>query len=345
MLILGMHSIKGGVGRTTAACMLGLRFAQEGLKVLLVDTDFEAPTLDMVLRVHPELFGKRSENGIDHLLKSYRKQRIQDDELTEVVRDVGETWRQSDWLERVRLTMPATPRNGLRGMLDRVVASDGSILPVREGGVPGHLYVLPCSRDGETNLKLNYGNKSTATSLDQGISEFVGRIGQARSIDLVLIDMRNGTSDAAALAGQSCHGFITVLLYKYIQVSLLRSALFWYLKTQRWFDRPIFSLYSAVAVPDSKDKHYVDHGKILDKLLLAAFSWPEIRSEWLTSPSVRLLAGKLPFSESLHLGDFFLPAYLEAAESIGQTTAMLRQQASILSPEFQKFSVLVNEGD
>jgi len=43
--IISFYSFKGGVGRTTAAAMTGLKLARDGKRVCLIDLDLEAPGL------------------------------------------------------------------------------------------------------------------------------------------------------------------------------------------------------------------------------------------------------------------------------------------------------------
>jgi cellulose biosynthesis protein BcsQ len=46
--VVAFWSVKGGVGRTTLAAAVGIKRALEGKKVLLIDMDLEAPSLDLV---------------------------------------------------------------------------------------------------------------------------------------------------------------------------------------------------------------------------------------------------------------------------------------------------------
>jgi len=73
-VIYTFYSYKGGVGRTMALANVAELFYREGLKVLMIDWDLEAPGLEQFFFPEENLAAIRQQRGIVDLLVEYKRQ-------------------------------------------------------------------------------------------------------------------------------------------------------------------------------------------------------------------------------------------------------------------------------
>ena len=73
-MIYTFYSYKGGVGRTMALANVAELFYREGLKVLMIDWDLEAPGLEQFFFPEENLAAIRQQRGIVDLLVEYKRQ-------------------------------------------------------------------------------------------------------------------------------------------------------------------------------------------------------------------------------------------------------------------------------
>lgn len=73
-MIYTFYSYKGGVGRTMALANVAKLFYREGLKVLMIDWDLEAPGLEQFFFSQEELESIREQRGVVDLLLGYKAQ-------------------------------------------------------------------------------------------------------------------------------------------------------------------------------------------------------------------------------------------------------------------------------
>ncbi|MFJ9841977.1 FxSxx-COOH system tetratricopeptide repeat protein [Kitasatospora sp. NPDC101155] len=176
--IVTFYSFKGGTGRTMALANLGWILASQGLRVLVVDWDLEAPGLHRYyhpLLIDPEL---RGTPGLIDLLRGYVDQALP---------------RPAD--------APALgPREwlGAPGRLDEHLCGLALDLPAG-----GRLDLMPAGRqDGTYSAAVTSFNwRSFYTRRDIRGSEFLAALREqwTSSYDYVLIDSRTGVSDTSGI--------------------------------------------------------------------------------------------------------------------------------------------------
>lgn len=184
--IVTFYSYKGGVGRTMALVNVGWIMASNGLRVLLVDWDLEAPGLHRYLRplfLDPEL---RTTNGLINMVQAY----------------VGQVLGSSE--PEAPADTSAPPTTVIEG--EEWLRSCASLAPYTTGldlSLPsgGRLDFLPAGRQG-----LTY--RAAVTSFDW--YAFYSRLGggsflqmlrseMKNAYDYVLIDSRTGVSDISGI--------------------------------------------------------------------------------------------------------------------------------------------------
>ncbi|MER7752620.1 FxSxx-COOH system tetratricopeptide repeat protein [Kitasatospora sp. NPDC097643] len=176
--VVTFYSYKGGTGRTMALANLGWILASQGLRVLVVDWDLEAPGLHRYfhpLLVDPEL---RDSDGLIDLLRAYVDQALP--------------------------TAGAPPAAGPRawltapGRLDRYLCGLALDLPAG-----GRLDLMPAGRqnDAYSAAVTSFNWRSFYTRADVRGAEFLAVLRErwTASYDYVLIDSRTGVSDTSGI--------------------------------------------------------------------------------------------------------------------------------------------------
>ncbi|MFB7907850.1 FxSxx-COOH system tetratricopeptide repeat protein [Kitasatospora sp. NPDC056076] len=176
--IVTFYSFKGGTGRTMALANLGWILASQGLRVLVVDWDLEAPGLHRYyhpLLIDPEL---RGTPGLIDLLRAYVDQA----------------------LPRVTEAPGLGPREWLSapGRLDAHLCGLALDLPAG-----GRLDLMPAGRqDGAYSAAVTSFNwRSFYTRSDIRGAEFLAALREqwTTTYDYVLIDSRTGVSDTSGI--------------------------------------------------------------------------------------------------------------------------------------------------
>jgi len=163
---LAFVSLKGGVGRSTALCVLAAELAAEGRRILTIDLDLEAPGLGNMLLVEETLpkFGL-----LDYLVERSLSP-IDDDFVVDMVA--------TSWL------------GGGRGLVD-VVPAIGSISTKHPENVLGKIaraYLADSDTQGAT------------TTFTDHVAALLTRLTDLRTYDAVLIDARAGLHETTAAA-------------------------------------------------------------------------------------------------------------------------------------------------
>ncbi|MBO1416972.1 KGGVGR-motif variant AAA ATPase, partial [Streptomyces sp. FH025] len=176
--VVTFYSFKGGTGRTMALANLGWILASQGLRVLVVDWDLEAPGLHRYyhpLLIDPEL---RDTPGLIDLLRAY---------VDQALPGAGET---SAAGPREWLTAP--------GRLDGYLCGLALDLPS-----DGRLDLMPAGRqNGAYSAAVTSFNwRSFYTRADVRGAEFLTVLREqwTDSYDYVLIDSRTGVSDTSGI--------------------------------------------------------------------------------------------------------------------------------------------------
>ena len=73
-MIYTFYSYKGGVGRSMALANVAQWLSTEGVDVVMIDWDLEAPGLEHFFAGDDELEVARSQVGVIDMLESYRRQ-------------------------------------------------------------------------------------------------------------------------------------------------------------------------------------------------------------------------------------------------------------------------------
>ncbi|MEV6971880.1 FxSxx-COOH system tetratricopeptide repeat protein [Kitasatospora sp. NPDC093806] len=176
--VVTFYSFKGGTGRTMALANLGWILASQGLRVLVVDWDLEAPGLHRYyhpLLVDPEL---HATDGLIDMLRAYV-----DEALPGPGRDPGPDPR--EWL--------AEP-----GRLERYLC--GLALDLPDGG---RLDLMPAGRQNAaySAAVTSFNWRSFYTRADIRGAEFLYALREqwTTAYDYVLIDSRTGVSDTSGI--------------------------------------------------------------------------------------------------------------------------------------------------
>jgi cellulose biosynthesis protein BcsQ len=162
-------SIKGGVGRSTALCVLAAHLAANGLRVLAVDMDLEAPGLGNLLL--PE--GTLPKFGLlDYLVEQGLNPQLEDSFFSDMIA--------SSWL------------GGGVGRVDVIPAIGQRSLENPENVLAK---IARAYMDGGTNE-----NNNIANSFSDHISKLIDRFAKPYDYDVVLVDARAGLHETSAAA-------------------------------------------------------------------------------------------------------------------------------------------------
>ncbi|MFB6889498.1 FxSxx-COOH system tetratricopeptide repeat protein [Kitasatospora sp. NPDC056327] len=177
--VVTFYSFKGGTGRTMALANLGWILASQGLRVLVVDWDLEAPGLHRYyhpLLVDPEL---HATDGLIDMLRAYV------DEALPAPDRPGPGPAPRDWL-------------ATQGRLDRYLC--GLALDLPDGG---RLDLMPAGRQNASYSAAvtSFNWRSFYTRPDIRGAEFLYALREqwTSSYDYVLIDSRTGVSDTSGI--------------------------------------------------------------------------------------------------------------------------------------------------
>jgi hypothetical protein len=164
-------SLKGGVGRSTALCVLAAHLAAGGRRVLAIDLDLEAPGLGTMLLDHATLprFGL-----LDYLVETNLAE-VEDNFLRDMVG--------SSQLSGGRGSITVVPALG-------TLANDN---PVNVLGKLARAY-LPSENDPSLN------------SFTAKIENLIDRLTEAGDHDVVLVDARAGLHESTAAAAVALQG-------------------------------------------------------------------------------------------------------------------------------------------
>lgn len=162
--IVVFASHKGGVGRSTALAVAAVALSRQGLDVLAIDMDLEAPGLGSMLLKDLPRFG-----SLDYFVEASNSS-VDDDFLEEMI-------------------APSSYSTG-RGLIHIVpaVGSEGNANPHNVLGKIARAYLGKVEPDG-----------TTASFLDQ-TRELVVRLCNRFNYDVVLIDARGGLNETSAAA-------------------------------------------------------------------------------------------------------------------------------------------------
>jgi len=164
-------SLKGGVGRSTALCVLAAHLASEGRRVLAIDMDLEAPGLGTMLldNDNQPRFGL-----LDYLVEANISE-VEDTFLTEM--------------------LGSSQLSGGRGSITVVPAlgSRSSDCPLNILGKLSRAY-LPSEIDPLLN------------SFTAKVESLIGRLNKTGAFDVVLIDARAGLHESTAAAAIALQG-------------------------------------------------------------------------------------------------------------------------------------------
>jgi|GEM_PF-4639374 len=313
-LILGFHSAKGGVGRTTTMCLVALELIKRGLNVLVVDTDFEAPSLDVILRTMPERVGKHPD-GIESILNGTK--RLTD--AKDMVVDVIKKWHEPDyskWIAEEITYGDSMAGESLANLLEQAGLDNTA----------GKLWLLPCARGGES-LKVSYENIISSTSTKNRFTSAIEALEKDKKFDIVLVDMRNGMSDAAAIIGQSVSAIVHVTQNKLAHSVMAVEAIQWY--TEMNWGIPPFTAYSQDQFADRGEQSInreaqARHEADLKKMIGGAYNAAQRRMfSGFGGPKL----GSLPISPRLFLSDFGLRGYVDTQDYAEQFVDRLRDYA------------------
>ncbi|MDY0809807.1 FxSxx-COOH system tetratricopeptide repeat protein [Kitasatospora purpeofusca] len=177
--VVTFYSFKGGTGRTMALANLGWILASQGLRVLVVDWDLEAPGLHRYyhpLLVDPELHGT---DGLIDMLRAYVDEALPGPDR----RGPGPDPR--EWLS-------------VPGRLEQYLC--GLALDLPDGG---KLDLMPAGRQNAaySAAVTSFNWRSFYTRADIRGAEFLYALREqwTRSYDYVLIDSRTGVSDTSGI--------------------------------------------------------------------------------------------------------------------------------------------------
>nr|VFK43776.1 MAG: NUBPL iron-transfer P-loop NTPase [Candidatus Kentron sp. TC] len=218
---IGFWSLKGGVGRSTLLAWSAVWLATQGKKVLTIDMDIEAPSLDV-------LFGFNVKEGAEGIyvglwpVKGTRNpylkkiENFKDKEGKELLRDICESWK--SWNERSSSdywdALPTRVRQFHGGQLEYENSGKlqeyfiASSTLIKKAG--GQLYCFPLARREEKLTAINYGDSRIASEFDM----IIGQLVDHTKANVVLLDMHTATSDAAAIVLGHLDLLCHVTLYK-----------------------------------------------------------------------------------------------------------------------------------
>jgi hypothetical protein len=156
-------SVKGGVGRSTALCVLAAELASKGRRVLAIDLDLEAPGLGNLLLPNDTL----PEYGLlDYLVELEGGNPLDDDFFVDIV---GPSW-----------------VGGGRGRVDVIPA-------IGKRSLRNPANVL-------SKLARGYGTNGETLTFSDHMAALVGKFADSRRYDAVLVDARAGLHETTAAA-------------------------------------------------------------------------------------------------------------------------------------------------
>ena len=170
-------SVKGGVGRSSALTMLAITLAMRGMRVLVVDGDFESPGLSSSLLSTGD--GQPEYGVVDWLTA----QALGADAQT---------------LERMALENAVAP-----SPLNARLALQGQVLVAPAYGSQTEAYVSKLARI--------YRQSQDGKAYAQRLNEFLSTTETQHKIDITLFDCRAGIDDTAAAAITQLHADISFL--------------------------------------------------------------------------------------------------------------------------------------
>lgn len=188
--IIGFWAMKGGVGRSVLLANFAAYLAEQGRRVIAVDLDTEAPTLEYVFGVGP-------------------LQRIRDTELPRVhgqhflapgVRHGGMSPTE-DRLNAVLIDVyaeiekyPLDPQKTILDADEQAQIRRKAAEQRRRNDDQGPIWLLPARYDPDVLSKLVYTDEAVVKHL----GAMLVRVAASKRADVILLDLRSGMSDAAA---------------------------------------------------------------------------------------------------------------------------------------------------
>jgi MinD-like ATPase involved in chromosome partitioning or flagellar assembly len=329
--IVGFHGGKGGTGRTSAMAFSALAFASIGLKVGLVDCDFEAPTLDILLGVDPERKGETAEPGIDMLLTDRSRTFNEYSYYIEKIQiNVLEEWSKKEFGTRINTTE-------LFNLEAQAFDVDAAL---KDANLKDKaMWLLPCSR--VNNLNVDCLSTDSSTTVDKKLKRIIDDFSNINDLDIVLVDMRNGLSDAAAVSSKVCDIVIHTLYQKTAHVRLLAQCFSeWYPK-HLGYAGTVFCVYTldptvSTKLDDKAEALYQD-GK--QEALLQSINDYDVAKY---TAMEKVAIGRIPPLQSLLYSDFVLAAYQEVEMYTCEIAKEILRYVSIRSENDPKMKALKN---
>lgn len=241
MAKIAFWSVKGGVGRTSIAVVFAFKLAMEGEKVLVVDMDLEAPSLDLFLG-----FKKLDADDpltTDHILTELQKMDEKNYEIDEKgLRDgVKELMKEKGILrwsaDKVDRDMYYIRSHNLRERIEENIEYIEN--SISESG--GALFLLPTRRklnitriDYSTVKIENYlTGRIYERSFEKRFRALLNAVSEGVNASCVVIDCRAGISDPAAVALKNVDKCVTVSLPDFIHTELAKLGWEW-LGSKSW---------------------------------------------------------------------------------------------------------------
>jgi len=286
-LRIAFFSVKGGVGRSTLLMHWAMLLAEKGLKVLVIDGDLEAPSLDIMLGIEPlrltggDKFKTPTLTSLLNQLHQEKRSYLRNDaellknELNKAILNVSEIWQ---WLAKgdedlkpydnadharalARLNNTIDWIGLLKdknGKIEDLFQSYYESTTQKEGG----LWLLPSSRIGSEICAVRY----TETAV-HSMSEITRYAAQSINADIILMDTRSAISDPAAITMQSMDVIINVMLPRMQHAISAITGERW-LKQQQW-NALFFRIINKTAEnKNNKNQEINDKSsEILEKLI------------------------------------------------------------------------------
>lgn len=238
--VVAFWSVKGGVGRTTLAAAVGIKRALEGKKVLLIDMDLEAPSLDLV--TFSEMPPDNDVLTVDGLLLELQEfenefRVSETDKIEKVMKELeGKEeklkWKFNEALFKEYSNLFGNYREKVKETIDGLKEK-----------LSENLLILPCRRKLENLLKIDYMEVPNLYDPNSYEKSFVERCGslikgsmRALQVDDVIIDCRSGISDAAAGILRHVETVALTSDANYISIEAIPLSIDW-LKEKYWTHR------------------------------------------------------------------------------------------------------------